>query len=476
MALKFFPSKPPSVETISTSLTYIALTGVILAPLATARPVLPEAVEARAQAAPSDPVRAVPAPPGDVARATAPVDQQSIAGTEIVAASLTATPDALQALPPAKQLSEARSRLKSVRAKEAKQNSIETVPAVATEAAAPPPAVEPPITLAKADKAKAGRAAEARKTPTVESEAPKSAIKSDNAKPDNANAEPAKKEPAADDIPSPATTVPTAWTDAEIATALKECLRLLAPVNAEVEVNPSMRKGECGTPAPILLKSIGSSPKITFQPAVEINCPMAVALGEWATDTLQPAARDSYGSEVSRIVGSSGYSCRNRYGLASERLSEHALANAIDIGGFTLANGKTIKVTQGWGATQRDVVAAAKENDKAAKENDKNAAKKADEKPSKTPTIKSDAVPTQAALKPGDAKGGKKDVAIPEKVAPVKISEADGASATDGKFLRRLHKGACETFGTVLGPEANEAHRDHFHFDLKARKRRAVCQ
>jgi Extensin-like protein C-terminus len=43
-------------------------------------------------------------------------------------------------------------------------------------------------------------------------------------------------------------------------------------------------------------------------------------------------------------------------------------------------------------------------------------------------------------------------------------------------FLRRLHKGACGTFGTVLGPDANEAHRNHFHFDLAARKRSAFCE
>lgn len=462
MALKLFPSKPPSVETISTSLTYIALTGIILAPLATARPVLPEAVEARVQAAPSDPIRAVAAPSGEATRpASAPAANPELADTQFVAATATEAPDALQALPPSKQLSEARSRLKSVRAKEAKATSIES-----DVAPAPPVAETAPVQMAKAEKSKAEKTTEPSKPASEKSQS----TKADTSKSDG------KTDAAANDIPSPETPVPTTWTDAEIATALKECLRLLAPVNAEVEANPSMRKGECGTPAPILLKSIGSSPKITFQPAVEINCPMAVAIGEWAKDTLQPAARDSYGSEVSRIVSSSGYSCRNRYGLANERLSEHALANAIDIGGFTLANGKTIKVTQGWGATQRDLVAAAKANDKAAKQTEKDAANKADDKPSKTPTIKSDAVPTQAALKPGDTKGGKKEVPIPDKVAPVKISETDGASATDGKFLRRLHKGACETFGTVLGPEANEAHRDHFHFDLKARKRRAVCQ
>ena len=31
--------------------------------------------------------------------------------------------------------------------------------------------------------------------------------------------------------------------------------------------------------------------------------------------------------------------------------------------------------------------------------------------------------------------------------------------------LKKLHKAACGTFGTVLGPDADRHHRDHFHFD-----------
>jgi hypothetical protein len=34
-----------------------------------------------------------------------------------------------------------------------------------------------------------------------------------------------------------------------------------------------------------------------------------------------------------------------------------------------------------------------------------------------------------------------------------------------GKFLRDVHGGACGFFDTVLGPEYNAAHRDHFHLD-----------
>lgn len=35
-----------------------------------------------------------------------------------------------------------------------------------------------------------------------------------------------------------------------------------------------------------------------------------------------------------------------------------------------------------------------------------------------------------------------------------------------GRFLRRVRDGACKNFSTVLGPEYNAAHRDHFHLDM----------
>lgn len=38
-------------------------------------------------------------------------------------------------------------------------------------------------------------------------------------------------------------------------------------------------------------------------------------------------------------------------------------------------------------------------------------------------------------------------------------------------FLRHVHQGGCETFATVLGPNYDAAHRDHFHFDLARRGR-----
>lgn len=36
----------------------------------------------------------------------------------------------------------------------------------------------------------------------------------------------------------------------------------------------------------------------------------------------------------------------------------------------------------------------------------------------------------------------------------------------DRRFLRLIHASACRRFGTVLGPDYNAAHANHFHFDM----------
>ena len=49
-----------------------------------------------------------------------------------------------------------------------------------------------------------------------------------------------------------------------------------------------------------------------------------------------------------------------------------------------------------------------------------------------------------------------------------RISVLDGwrGSTEEQAFLRRLHQSACKRFGTVLGPDYNGAHANHFHFDM----------
>ncbi len=150
-------------------------------------------------------------------------------------------------------------------------------------------------------------------------------------------------------------------------------------------------------------------------------------------------------------------------------ISEHAFANALDISGFVLGNGRVVKVVDGWGPTARD--AAAKEAEaKAAKAGAPSADKAAtgtDDKSGKAAPDKDAKAATDTPKPPKKPKAG---AALAAEAAP------DKGGTTEATFLRRLHKGACGPFGTVLGPEANEAHRDHLHIDLKQRKHVAICE
>lgn len=47
----------------------------------------------------------------------------------------------------------------------------------------------------------------------------------------------------------------------------------------------------------------------------------------------------------------------------------------------------------------------------------------------------------------------------------VRVLKDWGTESKNGLFLRTARDGACNFFDGVLGPEYNEAHRDHFHLD-----------
>jgi len=65
------------------------------------------------------------------------------------------------------------------------------------------------------------------------------------------------------------------------------------------------------------------------------------------------------------------------------------------------------------------------------------------------------------------------------------INLADGSRITildgwkdrrDKRVLQRLHAAACGPFGTVLGPDSDSHHRDHFHFDTARYRSGPYCR
>jgi len=263
--------------------------------------------------------------------------------------------------------------------------------------------------------------------------------------------------------PIPETPAVVAWSDAQIKAALMECVQSVAPVTADLVPIAPIREGECGTPAPVLLRGIGSKDRVTLNPPLLINCPMVVALYRWLDEAVQPAAREAFGSPVSTLIGSS-YACRSVYNLPNGHLSQHAFANALDLPMFVLANGRKVDFTHGWGPTQRDLIAAAKTKKTSGVVFTGTSGQQKADSGNKVAVSDVVKVSTSQAPNTGQREG--------QSTAPV----VDPATAAEAKFLRLVQQGACEIFSTVLGPEANDVHRTHLHLDLQDRKSVNVCK
>ena len=79
-----------------------------------------------------------------------------------------------------------------------------------------------------------------------------------------------------------------------------------------------------------------------------VSCPLAAALYMWDREVVRPAAERRLGAPVRRIEHAGTYACRRVYGRKVGAASQHARANAIDVTGFRLADGRTIRVARDW--------------------------------------------------------------------------------------------------------------------------------
>ncbi len=154
-------------------------------------------------------------------------------------------------------------------------------------------------------------------------------------------------------------------------------------------------QGQCRITNPVAVHAIGNVQLLT--PAT-LNCNTANTLADWVQNDAQNAV-SRLRTRITGIKVLASYACRTRNNQPGARLSEHALGNAIDIAGFTLANGGEVSVQYDWRA------------------------------------------------------GGKK-----------------------GAVVRQLFATACNRFGTVLGPDADRFHYNHFHVDTAEYRSGSYCR
>lgn len=87
---------------------------------------------------------------------------------------------------------------------------------------------------------------------------------------------------------------------------------------------------------------------VAVKPTATLACPIVSELDRWFADSVQPSAMRWFGQRVVEIKQISAYSCRGMNGNPHAHISEHAFGNALDVAGFTLADGRRISVKDGW--------------------------------------------------------------------------------------------------------------------------------
>lgn len=167
------------------------------------------------------------------------------------------------------------------------------------------------------------------------------------------------------------------------------CLQTLGAIGASFNPLPDTYAGPgCHRLGTVSLMAIaGDDGEFGVTNLGPVKCEVANAFSNWARFGVDRAARQILGSPLARIETMGSYACRNVAG--TDRRSGHARAEAIDVSGFVLADGRRINLVEDW-------------------------------------------------------KGG---------------------TAAEREFLRVVHSSACKRFGTVLGPEYDRAHADHFHLE-----------
>jgi len=124
------------------------------------------------------------------------------------------------------------------------------------------------------------------------------------------------------------------------------CRAALNRAGIVFEPVPDRVTGEgCGFTDAVRITRAGSA--ALASPAVT-TCQLALGLAMLDRHHLGPMARASLGAPVTRIEHLGTYACRNINHATSGRRSRHATADAIDITGFQLADGRRLTLTGDW--------------------------------------------------------------------------------------------------------------------------------
>lgn len=157
----------------------------------------------------------------------------------------------------------------------------------------------------------------------------------------------------------------------------------------EATILPPIADDPCKIQSPFSVTALNfNGQEVALSAPVATNCQMATQFASWI-ERVDAYAVSVLDAQIAKVLTGTSYMCRPRNNASGADVSEHGFANALDIVGFELTDGRRITLPDDWG-------------------------------------------------------------------------DDDFA----GRTMRFAHDAACGHFTTVLGPEANALHEDHFHLDL----------
>ena len=129
----------------------------------------------------------------------------------------------------------------------------------------------------------------------------------------------------------------------------KQCREVLQTTSLAFEpLKDSVTGRGCGFSDAVLVRRTS----IDIGEEISLSCRTALSLALWERHVLQPAARKYFGETVTRIEHLGSYSCRNVYGGRNATRSRHATAEAWDVAGFVLSDGRRIRVSRDWKSSE----------------------------------------------------------------------------------------------------------------------------
>lgn len=162
--------------------------------------------------------------------------------------------------------------------------------------------------------------------------------------------QPAEEEPAPADQPKPAEPEPEAKpaTPPEPPRIYQSMCPAVIAGQVEAEARPPIEDGQCHAQSPLAVTGVLVNGRmVPLSGEALTSCGMATALPGWVTDI------DNYlfakeNTRVAEVTVGTSYMCRNVNRAEEGNLSFHAFAEAVDVVGFKLDDGRTVTVEGGW--------------------------------------------------------------------------------------------------------------------------------